>query len=66
MVILSPWAAVLADRVCSRTVLIGTQFISAFIAISMAWRYVDESLGVHTLLADQLAKAIHTLEIHAA
>jgi predicted MFS family arabinose efflux permease len=50
MVIVSPWAPVLADRFSPRAVLMGTQCASAVIATLMAWRYVDGVLGVHSLL----------------
>ncbi len=48
--LVSPWAAVLADRIGTRTVLIGTQSISAGIALWMAWLYRTGSLGVHALV----------------
>ncbi len=50
MVVVSPWAPVLADRVSPTAVLIGAQFASAAIAASMAWRYLDGMLGVHSLI----------------
>ena len=50
MVVVSPWAPVLADRVSPIAVLIGAQFASAAIAASMAWRYLDGMLGVHSLI----------------
>ena len=50
MTLVSPWAAVVADRVGTRTLLIGTQGSSALIAIYMAWSYHSKTLGVHTLI----------------
>ena len=50
----SPWAPVLADRFSPRAVLIGTQGFSALIAGTMAWRYHDGLLGVHTLIIGAL------------
>ena len=49
-VLVSPWAAVLADRIGTRTVLVGTQSVSAGIALWMAWLYHTGSLGVHVLV----------------
>ena len=49
MIIVSPWAAVVADRVGTRTLLIGTQGFSALVAIYMAWSYHSKMLGVHTM-----------------
>jgi MFS family permease len=54
MVVVSPWAPVLADRVSPTAILIGTQFASAAIAASMAWRYLDGMLGVHSLIIGAL------------
>ena len=50
MVVVSPWAPVLADRLSPRAVLIGTQFASALLAAGMAWRHFNGVLGVHSLL----------------
>ena len=55
MVLVSPWAAVLADRIGTKTLLIGTQGTSALIALYMAWRYHSGLLGVHTLMLGALA-----------
>jgi MFS family permease len=50
ILVLSPWAAVIADRLGSRLMLIGTQVVSAGIAGWMAWSYhlhmLDERLLV--------------------
>ena len=54
MVLLSPWAAVVADRVGTKTLLIGTQSASALIAIDMAWSYHSGTLGVYTLFFGSL------------
>lgn len=50
MILVSPWAAVIADRVGTRSLLIGAQGSSALIAIYMAWAYHSKMLGVHTLI----------------
>ncbi len=55
MALLSPWAAVLADRIGTRSVLIGAQATSAFIALGMGWRYQSGLLGIHTLVVGALA-----------
>lgn len=55
MVLVSPWAAVLADRVGTKPILIGAQATSAFIALGMAWRYQSGLLGIHTLLVGAVA-----------
>ena len=55
MVLVSPWAAVVADRVGTKTLLIGTQGASALVALYMAWRYYTGLLGVHTLVFGALA-----------
>ena len=55
MVLVSPWAAVVADRVGTKTLLISTQGISALVALFMAWRYHTGLLGVHTLVFGALA-----------
>jgi predicted MFS family arabinose efflux permease len=49
MVLVSPWAAVLADRIGTKAFLIGTQGASACIALCMAWLYHNRDLSVHTL-----------------
>ena len=54
MIAVSPWAAVVADRLSPRAVLIGTQCVSALIAAWMAWRYITDVLGVHSLLVGAL------------
>ena len=46
MIVISPWAAILAARHSSRAVLIGTQFASAIIAVLMALCY---GLGILNL-----------------
>ena len=48
--VFSPWAAVLADRIGTKTYLVSTQVASAGIALWMAWRYHSGLLGVHTLV----------------
>jgi MFS family permease len=48
--ILSPWAAVLADRIGTKVTLVGSQATSAVIAAAMAWRYHLHVLGVHSLI----------------
>ncbi len=53
-IVFSPWATVLADRVGAKTLLIGTQCASAFIALYMAWSYHNGMLGVHTLVFSAL------------
>ena len=55
MLLVSPWAAVLADRIGTKAVLIGAQATSAFIALGMAWRYETGLLGIRTLVAGALA-----------
>ncbi len=54
VVMLSPYAAVLADRFGAKAVLISTQAASATVALWMAWRSHDGLLGVHTLLIGAL------------
>ena len=49
MVLVSPWAAVLADRVGTKAFLISTQGASACIALLMAWLYHNGDLSVRTL-----------------
>ena len=49
-----PWAAVLADRFGSRTMLIGTQWASCAIAVLMAWCYEAGALGKSTLFLGAL------------
>ena len=58
MVLVSPWAPVLADRFSTRAVLIGTQLVSAAIAAAMAGRYFFGELGVHSLLAGAFSLGI--------
>ncbi len=50
MVVVSPWAPVLADRLSPRAVLIGSQCVSALLATCMALRHMYGVLGVHSLL----------------
>ncbi len=50
MVVVSPWAPVLADRLSPSAVLIGTQCAAALLAAGMAWRDFNGVLGVHSLL----------------
>ncbi len=50
MIAVSPWSAVVADRIGTRNLLILTQGSSAIIAIYMAWSYHSKMLGVHTLI----------------
>lgn len=52
--LVSPWAAVLAARIGSRRILVGTQYASAMIAGWMAWAYYHHLLGVHTLVLGAL------------
>ena len=54
ILVVSPWAPVLADRFSPRAVLISSQFASAFIVACMAWRYLHGALGVHSLLVGAL------------
>jgi MFS family permease len=54
MTLVSPWAAVVADRVGPKTLLVATQGASACIACWMAWRYHSGVLGVHTLVVGAL------------
>jgi predicted MFS family arabinose efflux permease len=54
MILVSPWAPVLADRFSARAVLVGTQFFSALIAVLMAVLYLAGMLGVSTLLVGAL------------
>jgi MFS family permease len=54
MLLLSPWAPVLADRIGSKTTLIGTQIASAVIAGWMAWSYHHHVLGEHALVLGAL------------
>ena len=58
MVVVSPWAPVLADRFSPRAVLVGTQCASAVIAAAMAGRYVFGVLGVYSLLAGAFSLGI--------
>ncbi len=58
MVVVSPWAPVLADRLSPRAVLVGTQCASAVIAAAMAGRYFFGVLGVHSLLAGAFSLGI--------
>jgi MFS family permease len=55
MILISPWAAVLVDRLSPRAVLVGSQCASAAIAAWMAWRYMVGMLGVHSLVFGALA-----------
>jgi len=54
MVVVSPWAAILADRIGIKVVLVGTQLASAGVAAGMAWRYHAGLLGVHSLFLGSL------------
>lgn len=54
MIVVSPWAPVLAYRFSPRAVLVGTQGFSALIAVSMAWLHFERMLGVNWLLAGAL------------
>jgi predicted MFS family arabinose efflux permease len=58
MVVVSPWAPVLVDRIGPKTMLIGTQFGSALIAAGMAWRYSNDALGIHTLFLGALSLSL--------
>jgi MFS family permease len=58
MVIISPWAAVVADLVGTKMLLIGSQCVSAVVALYMAWRYHTGLLGVHTLVFGALALGV--------
>jgi MFS family permease len=49
MIVVSPWAAVLVTRFSSRAVLIGTQCVSATVAIMMACCYANGDLSVQLL-----------------
>lgn len=51
---LGPWAAVLADRVGGRRMLIGTQLFSACVAASMAWLQVMGMLNDRLLIVGAL------------
>ena len=55
MVIVSPWAAVLASRYSPRAVLIGTQCTSAIIALLMAFCYFDGILRLPELFFGALS-----------
>jgi hypothetical protein len=52
--LLSPLAAVLADRIGSKTTLVGSQGISAAVAGAMAWRSHQHLLGEHSLILGAL------------
>jgi MFS family permease len=54
MIVVSPWAPVLADRFSPRAVLVGTQFFSALIAVMMVLLHSTRMLGVGWLLAGAL------------
>jgi MFS family permease len=54
MIVVSPWAPVLADRFSPRAVLVGTQCSSALIAILLAGLHFAGMLGVGWLLAGAL------------
>ena len=54
MIVVSPWAPVLADRFSPRAVLVGTQCFSALIALLMAGLHFAGMLGVGWLLAGAL------------
>jgi MFS family permease len=54
MIVVSPWAPVLADRFSPRAVLVGTQCFSALIAVLMAGLHFEGMLGVGWLLAGAL------------
>jgi MFS family permease len=54
MIVVSPWAPVLADRFSPRAVLVGTQCFSALIAVLMAGLHFAGMLGVGWLLAGAL------------
>lgn len=54
MIVLSPWAPVLAARFSPRAVLVGTQCSSALIAGWMAWLYHARMLGINWLLVGAL------------
>lgn len=51
----SPWAAVVADRLGHKFTLVGAQFASATIAAAMAWRYHSGVLGEHSLVVGALS-----------
>ena len=52
--VLSPWAAVLADRIGVRRTLIGTQCFSAFVAVAMGLAYRLGMLNERSLVAGAL------------
>jgi len=52
--LVSPWAAVVAARIGSRRILVGTQCASAMIAAWMAWAYRDHLLDRHLLVIGAL------------
>jgi len=54
MIVVSPWAPVLADRFSPRAVLVGTQCFSAIIAVLMLGLHLAGKLGVSLLLAGAL------------
>ena len=54
MIVVSPWAPILADRFSPRAVLVGTQFFSALIAVLMVVLHSARMLGVGWLLAGAL------------
>ena len=54
MIAVSPWAAVLVTRFSSRAVLIGTQCVSAAVAMMMACCYVNGDLGLQLLAVGAL------------
>jgi MFS family permease len=54
MIVVSPWAPVLADRFSPRAVLVGTQCCSAVIAVLMAGLHLAGMLGVGWLIAGAL------------
>jgi len=56
--LVSPWAAVLADRIGRKATLISTQCASALIAGAMAWRYAAGMLGEHSLVVGALGLGI--------
>jgi predicted MFS family arabinose efflux permease len=52
--LVSPWAAVLANRIGYKTTLVGSQVASALVAAGMAWRFQDHLFGEHTLIVGAL------------
>lgn len=54
MIVVSPWAPVLADRFSPRAVLVGTQCCSALIAVLMVGLHLAGMLGVGWLIAGAL------------